>query len=397
MMRRPTRRSLVIVGSGILLMMTGGTAQAGWLFVLASGVFALFAASFVYPHRLSQVGLSREAPRRVRVGDLSRVVLAVTNGARRTVPMLRIDDRFPGFAPVVVASTSIPPGDTVFYESLRAAQRRGEFDGGEALVVSGAPFGLTRSRRRVAVEGRVTVVPRWVDLRSFPLLEPSSSPSDVLHERARTRAGEEYHGVREYRPGDLRRSVHWRTSARAGKLVVREFEEQVLTRVALIVGGTDSGEPPDSAFEMIVSAAASIGLYALKTGHAIELFTTGSGGIERLSGPADRDVLDRFAGLHARPWAPLEAGARALRAVHRRGTIVFCATSQGASMDDLWAAVRAVQAAGARAIVVVARSSTWEARSPEEDDRAIDRLRGGRAIVRGLSEGEELETCLQGS
>lgn len=396
-MRRPTPRALVIIGSGILLMMVGGTAQASWLFVLASAVFALVAASFVYPHRLSQVALVREAPRRIRVGDQDQVGLSVTNMGRRTIPMMRVDDRFPGFAPVAAASSAIPPGRTVVHESLRTAHRRGDFEGGEALVMSGAPFGLGRSRRRVPVEGRVTVVPRWVDLRSFPLLEPSSSPSEVLHERARTRAGEEYHGVREYRPGDLRRSVHWRTSARAGKLVVREFEEQFLTRVALIVGGTDSGEPPDSAFETVVSAAASIGLYALKTGHAIELFTSGPDGIERLSGPADRDVLDRLAAVQARPWSPGEAGAQALRAVHRRGTIVFCATSRGASMDDFHATVRAVQAAGARAIVVVARSSTWETRSADEEQRAIDRLRGGRAIVRVLSKGEELETCLQGS
>jgi uncharacterized protein (DUF58 family) len=395
-LRRPTRRAMVIVGSGLLLMMAGGTAQAGWLFVLAAGVFALVVASFVFPHRLKQVRLSREVPRRVRVGDDTQVVLSVTNEGRRTIPMLRIEDRLPAFLPVTVASASVPPGGRVFYEGMRRAHRRGDFDGGDALVVSWAPFGLGRSRRSLRVEGRVTVVPRWVDLRSFPLLEPSSSPSEVLHERARTGAGEEYHGVREYRPGDLRRSVHWRTSARAGKLVVREFEEHVLTRIAVIVGGSDTGEPPDSAFEMIVSAAASIGLYALRTGHPIELFSCGSE-VERLSSPAERDLLDRLASVQPAPWDPIEAGTQALRAVHRRGTVVFCATSRGASMDDLRATIRAVQAAGVRVIVVVASSPTWGDGISGRDDAAIDRLRMGRAIVRVLSKDEELETCLQGS
>ncbi|MQA99093.1 MAG: DUF58 domain-containing protein [Actinobacteria bacterium] len=387
---------MVVVGSGLLLMMAGGTAQAGWLFVLAAGVFALVVTSFVFPHRLNQVRVSREVPRRVRVGDDTPVVLSITNEGRRTIPMLRIEDRLPAFPPVAVASASVPPTGAVFFEGMRPAYRRGDFDAGDVLVVSGAPFGLGRSRRSLRVEGRVTVVPRWVDLRSFPLLEPSSSPSDVLHQRARTGAGEEYHGVREYRPGDLKRSVHWRTSARAGKLVVREFEEHVLTRVAVIVGGSDTGEPPDSAFESIVSAAASIGLYALRTGHPIELFTCASE-VERLSSPADRDLLDRLASVRAGAWDPMEAGTQALRAVHRRGTVVFCATCRGASMDDLRATIRAVQAAGVRVIVVVARSSTWGDGVSGQDDAAIDRLRTGRAIVRVLSHGEELETCLQGS
>jgi uncharacterized protein (DUF58 family) len=395
-LRRPTRRAMVIVTSGLLLMMAGSTAQAGWLFVLAAGVFALVVASFVFPHRLNQLRLSREVPRRVRAGDDTQVVLSVTNEGRRSIPMLRMEDRLPAFLPVTVASASVPPGRAVFYEGMRRAHRRGDFDGGDVLLVGGAPFGLGRSRRSVRVDGRITVVPRWVDLRSFPLLEPSSSPSDVLHERARTGAGEEYHGVREYRPGDPRRSVHWRTSARAGKLVVREFEEHVQTRIAVIVGGSDTGEPPDSAFEMIVSAAASIGLYALRTGHPIELFSCRSE-VERLSSPADRDLLDRLASVQPGPWDPMEAGAQALRAVHRRGTVVFCTTSRGASMDDLRSTIRAVQAAGVRVIVVVARSPTWGDGSSGQDDAAIDRLRTGRAIVRVVSKDEELETCLQGS
>jgi uncharacterized protein (DUF58 family) len=387
----------VIIGSGLLLMMAGGTAQAGWLFVLAAGVFSLVVASFLFPHRLGDLVIERETPRRVRVGDDVRVVMTLKNDGEHPIPMLRVEERSPAFEEVVVASEAIPPRGSVMFESVQPARRRGYFEGGDALVTSGAPFGLGRSRKRASSEGDLTVVPRWVDLRSFPLLEPSSSPSDILHERARTGAGEEYLGVREYRPGDPRRSVHWRTSARAGKLVVREFEEHVLTRVALIVGGMDTGEPPESAFEEVVSAAASIALYALDTGHPVEIFTPGPDGSERLSGPDRRDVLDRLAKVDPGAWDPMEAGAAALRAVHRRGTVVFCVTSEGAAADSLRTAVRSVQAAGARVIVVIARSSTWQDPSQEVTDRWIDQLRGGRAILRVLSKDEELQGCLHGS
>ena len=130
---------------------------------------------------------------------------------------------------------------------------------------------MTKSRRTIELPTSLTVVPRWVEIRSVPILEPSSFPSDVLHERARTGAGEEFIGVRDYRPGDPPRSVHWRSTARAGHLVVREFEEEVASRVALVLAGADAGTPPESAFETLVTAAASIGVYALQTGHPVDI------------------------------------------------------------------------------------------------------------------------------
>jgi len=316
------------------------------------------------------------------------------NAGDRTIPMFGVDDRMPAFASTAIASEPIAARGSSHYESVRKATKRGDHDGGSAIVTSSAPFGLVRTRRTLEVGGRLTVVPRWIDLRSFPLLEPSSSPAEILHERARTGAGEEYMGVREYRAGDPRRSVHWRTSARAGKLVVREFEETIVTRVALIVGGTDTGDPPDSAFESIASAAASIGLYALNTGHPVEMFTSTSAGVERLSSPGRSDILDRLARVEPSAWRPLEAADAALRAVQRHGTVVFCATSRGAPEAELRSAVRSVQAAGARAIAVIARSGSWETGEGSDE---VDGGFGGRTIVRVLERGKELGTCLQGS
>ena len=375
-----------------LLFLAGATAQAAWLFVLAAGVLGLAVGSMLFRHRLKSARVERSTARRARVGDDVRLGFTIENDGRKPLPLMRLEDRFGAFGETTVLVERLDPGATARVELVRSAARRGAFSSGTTTLTTGAPFGFMTTRRVIELPTDVVVVPRWVELRSFPILEPSSFPSDVLHERARTGAGEEFIGVRDYRPGDPPRSVHWKSTARAGHLIVREFEEEVASRVALVLAGADTGEPPDSAFEMLVSAAASIGVYALQTGHPVDMVRpTSEGGVERL-GDTDRfGLLDWLA--RAEPLdAPLTSlVAPALDRIGRRGTLVLLTPTTGEAAASLGDAVRLVQAAGSRAIVVAARSSSWH--SGRGKSHAPDvplRLDESRASVRMVSRGDDL-------
>ncbi|HVL63884.1 MAG TPA: DUF58 domain-containing protein, partial [Actinomycetota bacterium] len=298
MKRRVTRRGFTIAAIAGLLFLAATTAQAGWLYVLSAGVLGLVVASLFVRHRLRSVEVVRTMPRRVRQGDDIHVALEIRNPARYRTPLMRIEDVHPATEVTRILVEPIDARSSSSVETVQRALRRGVFAGGEVVVSSGVPFGFVRATRRVDVAGEITIVPRFVELRSFPILEPSSSPMDVLHERARTGAGEEYLGVREYRPGDPRHAVHWRSTARAGKLIVREFQAEVATRLLLVIAGSDTGEPPDSAFEMLVAAAASIGAYAIQTGHPVEaLAPDGTGGVSRLIEPDRVSLLEWLAAV----------------------------------------------------------------------------------------------------
>lgn len=398
-MRRfiPTRRALIIAGIGVMLFMAGSTAQAGWLFVLSAGVLGLVGASFLWGHNLGAAVVERRAPRRTCVGDPVSVTLSLRNGGRRNLPLMRIEDRFGAFEPSLVTADRLGPGETAHVELVKAAHRRGVFSSGDVVLTSGAPFGFWRSHKTIQVQGETTVVPKWVELSSFPILEPSSFPADVLHERARTGAGQEYLGVREYRPGDPQRAVHWRSTARVGQLVVREFEEEVQSRVTLVIAGKDAGEPPDSAFEMLASAAASIAIYALNTGHPVDLLRPTHGGIAHLGDPDRYDILDWLAGAEPidGPTTPLVS--QALSRVGRRGTVVLLIPTLGEAARDADNAVRAIQAAGSRAIVVAARASSWfeDVRFLDVDeDSALQSMSDVRTSVRIINRGQDLAECL---
>jgi uncharacterized protein (DUF58 family) len=359
-------------------------------------VLGILVGSLFARQHLKAAVVTRTAPARTRVGDDIRVGLSIHNDGKKRLPMMRVTDEHEAFDSIVAASERIPPDATAVLEQVRRAHRRGDFEGGPIVLQSGAPFGFVSVRRNVQVTTPVTVAPRWVELMSFPILEPSSFPSDVLHERARTGAGEEYLGVRDYRPGDPPRSVHWRSSARAGHLVVREYEEEVASRVAMVLAGADHGEPPDSSFETLVSAAASIAIYALQTGHPVDLFRYDERGeVAHLANPDRYAVLDWLA--RARPFdaALLPLASQAVAHLGRRGTIVALAPTAGRAGKDIESTVRDVQSAGSRAIVVAARASTWDGDGvAKHGDEALIAVGQGRAPVKFVSRGEDLRSCL---
>lgn len=397
-MSRPTKRAFVFTFVGCLLVITGMTAQAGWLFVLAAAILGPVASSSMSRHRLSACDVARSTPARVPVGDDVIVRLTLTNTGRKPLPPARAEDRFPAFAePAEVVSGQLSPGHTAETEITRRASRRGVFQQGRVEMTAGWPFGLSRSRRSLDVTSPMIVLPRFVELSVFPLLERSSVSAEELRDRATTGPGQDFIGVREYRPGDPMRFVHWRSTARAGRLVVREYEREAASRVAVIVAGDERGPRDDSDFEALVSAAASVAVYALATGRRVTLIGRSiEGRIERLVDGDRVAVLEWLA--RARPsgtrLVPLVEAA--MSDVSQNQTVVVCAPSLGTAGDDLTGAVDAVETNGGSAVAVVARSSSWIDAESAREAAVLERLRNRGVALRVLERGQDLRRCLQG-
>jgi uncharacterized protein (DUF58 family) len=96
-------------------------------------------------------------------------------------------------------------------------------------------------------------------------------------------------GVREYVPGDPLRRMHWKLTARTGRLSVIEFEESRAVRVVIALDTSvhaQAGHGPQSTFEYLVRTAASIAQQAIRHGSAVRLVA---------SEPDEASVADRGA------------------------------------------------------------------------------------------------------
>lgn len=111
---------------------------------------------------------------------------------------------------------------------------RGEFRLGPVTILSGDPFGLFISARRFAAVSRVTIYPATVPINRFQLPIGVLSGGEAQRQRSQhitTNAA----GVREYAPGDSFNRIHWASTARRDRLMVKEFEIDPMVDIWLFV------------------------------------------------------------------------------------------------------------------------------------------------------------------
>jgi uncharacterized protein (DUF58 family) len=189
---------------------------------------------------------------------------------------------------------------------------RGRYRLDAARLVVEDPFGLERVERRLDAGGAMVVYPRVFELdRLFSDGGAlGGSGRRLLLSRS---SGYDLHSVRDYVQGESLRRVDWKSTAKRGKLMVRELEDSPRDEACVVLdceGDHDVGRAPDSSFEMQVRVAASI-LHRLgQAGHRSALVTTSSRmdkvGMSSLEGDW-RVALDHLAGVRADGRRPLNS------------------------------------------------------------------------------------------
>ncbi len=323
MKRRPTRALAAVAGCGALLLLMAGPAQAAWLGVIGALVLGVPLGSLVTRSRLTHATVEVRTPERARVGE--QVALRVhVHAIRGAVPLHRLSLLDGPFEPFELLVEAVPRGTCARSFLSAAATRRGVFPAVPIRVRSGAPFGLLRSEGTGSATAMIEIGAALLDLPA-PLLRAVTGATDVAAERRRG-VGDELHAVRDFRTGDAMRDVHWRSTARAGRLVVKEYERPVPTRSAVAVAGGAAGEP----FERLVSAAASIAHAWWRAGEPVDVVQLDGGRMPTvISGASQYGLLSWSAGVQPGD-ADVRLIARALLDDARPTTVVL-AVGPGAS------------------------------------------------------------------
>ncbi|NTV62472.1 MAG: DUF58 domain-containing protein [Oscillochloris sp.] len=171
---------------------------------------------------------------RANVGEFARERISIQN--RWLLPKLWVELR---------DESELPHHSAGFVTYLGGRQRgrwlartlctmRGRFRLGPARLISGDPFGIVRLSRRVATTHEILVYPQMVDLPHFEL--PGAELLGGQSTRART-----FHitpnvaTVRQYVPGDSFNRIHWRSTARTGELMVKEFDLDPSAEIYLVL------------------------------------------------------------------------------------------------------------------------------------------------------------------
>ena len=155
-----------------------------------------------------------------------------------------------------VALPVLETGQTTRVELGFTPLRRGYLDFSEALIQRPDPLGLFHAIIRQPLKDRLLVLPRRYTLPPVRLSGGRSYQPGGLEQASSVGDAEEFISLRDYRPGDPLRHIHWKSWARTGHPVVREYQDEYFIRQGLLLD-TYLEQGPDSLFEEAVSVAAS--------------------------------------------------------------------------------------------------------------------------------------------
>jgi uncharacterized protein (DUF58 family) len=343
-----TRRNVLIALAGLFYLIAWNR-EVNLLY----GMFALVSATVIIAVILPRFALNgvearRMLPAAAFEGEEIEVRVILENRGRAPRFMVEAVDAIPAAAPherePLVFAARLPGRARRDFVYRLCCFKRGYYTVGPLRLRSAYPLGIAWSER----EGDRTlptllVYPSMFEIASFPLLAAGSLVSSGQESMERTGGSDDFFGTREYRQGDSLRHIHWPSTARHDRLIVKEFEVRASTEMTLILDlhrESNAGEERESTLEYEVRIAASLARYALERGHTVQLSGYGreaavvppGRGLHHL--PLVLDVLARVAADGPFPYH--ETITRAARFLRDGSTAVLFLPGNGGLDDYLY-------------------------------------------------------------
>lgn len=152
----------------------------------------------------------------------------------------------------------LEPGEETTLQLVMRCPQRGVYDLPQLLAGSSFPGGLLRKVVKVGSPQRLAVYPRFVRQSAFAVPVSRTYQPGGVTESSRVGDSNEFLSTREFRQGDRWRDIHWASSARTGKLIVKEYVEEYFLRTGIVLDTQSPFWQPPQGFEKCVSLAAGI-------------------------------------------------------------------------------------------------------------------------------------------
>ena len=392
------------------------------LFTITYLLALLLIISFAWAWaNINWVHLSRiTRQRRTQVGRPmdERFVVRNTSIVPKLWLAVQDDTTLPGhFSSHVVSN--LGPRKSYSWRITTICRQRGRYQLGPLRISTSDPFGLFPMERDLSATTNVIIYPLTFDIQQFALPIGLLPGGDALRRRTHyvtTNAS----GVRDYAPGDSFSRIHWRSSARRDRLIVKEFELDPLADIWIVPDMSvyehvapkevlerlrqqenlppwmqrDSFTLPGTTEEYTVSIAASLAQYFLRRDRAVGMLGYGQSNEVVQPDRGERQlnrILETLSVLSARGEVPLTDMLHAESHLFPRGTTLIVVTP---TTRDNWAtAVRQLSRRGLRVVTVLvdpgsfgsSRSGIGLATLLEASGMAVYLVRNGDDITAVLS------------
>jgi len=245
-----------------------------------SGFLAMFSLAAVFAYgRRPRARARRRAPVRCVQGAELATAIDLTNTARRALHEVgACEFRLPeglqrAESPQYVAR--LAPGESHRFTYTLTAEHRGVYALNGPTVLCSAPFGLMNQRRFVSDPAHIMVSPAFEPIQRIDLPVGLKAQPGGLPLTSRVGHSMDFVGTREYRTGDRLQDLHPRSWARVGYPVVKQFQEEYLARVAVLVDTYLPGLLDEARLEANLSLAAAVSDYLARGDYVVDIFAAG--------------------------------------------------------------------------------------------------------------------------
>ena len=236
-----------------------------------------------------KIKIKRTIPDRVRANSQIQINYTLTNQRNRPAFTLHIDpihqQKWLKLEANISSSDGIKGKETIAISAFLQVNKRGEYILKPAFVSSSFPFGIFKWNSKNTLFQKVLVYPTYEILHTLDL--PINSKFQKEGTSLVSKVGEsmEFHACREFRTGDNAKHIHWPSTARSGQLIVREFQEEFLCRIALIIDTyipflstffTFSPKTSYPELEAALSLTASIAHHLAYGDYIVDVFAAGT-------------------------------------------------------------------------------------------------------------------------
>ena len=314
--------------------------------VVGFACLALIVIAVVYLVGRSATQVALRVPHsRVVVGERAVGELVVTNPNRvRTFGLTVEIPVGAGLAEVVLPG--LRRGASFAHEFVIPTARRGVIPVGPVRTVRADPVGIVRREVVWTEQAELFVHPRTIAIPSMStgfIRDLEGNPTRDLSNNDVS-----FHALREYVPGDERRYIHWKSTARTGRYMVRQFEETRRSHLVIALSLASRDYATEEEFELAVSVAGSLGTRAIRDARTVTVVASETTpefakrkvfAVRLLSTLTRTRLLDDLALVeHAESALSIEDVARVTGEQSSGVSVAFLVCGSGATAQELRAA-----------------------------------------------------------
>ena len=342
-----SRAGWLYFGATLLVALAALNTGNNLLFLILSCLVSIVLMSGILSSiSLAGIELRIGLPEHIFAGQTVRAQVELING-KLTLPSfaLRVEAVVPKNSPAA-ALLETP----VFFPYLPRQQnmkqsvpvtflKRGLHVQNTFKIVTRFPFGFLQKARRIALKSEALVYPSVESNSELSEIFPGIDGSIESYHKGR---GQDLHALREYVPTDSASHVHWKASARAGSLMVREFAREDDFRVLLVLDphpgelSANSKTLPGERFESAVTTCAGIAWHFYERNAFLQFR---SAGIETSLAPAEENIfaiLRHLAVAQPQPTEAQDALLQDLAASPDLFKVIVSSRPRGTIPNELW-------------------------------------------------------------